>query len=137
VLKVTVDSNVWVSALLTPGNARKVVNCLKKGRFRLVYTNEIFDELIEVLARKKFAKKLIAQDREDLIDLIKQRGMLIRARQLPATISRDQKDDKFLVCSIASKCNFLVGGDKDLLCLAEYADVRIISPAQFLKMLQF
>lgn len=50
-----VDTNVWVSAFLTPdGTASKLLDAVKRGRLIPVYSEAIEAEYREVLARQKF-----------------------------------------------------------------------------------
>jgi len=134
-LKVVIDANVWISALLNPGTAREIIGFLKKGQFHLIYSAQMFDELLKVTDRQKFAKKLSAADKADLIDLIKQRGILIAVKRKSEAISRDPKDDQYLACAQIAGCEFIVSGDMDLLALKEHAGARIVTPAQFLKIM--
>ena len=48
-------------------------------------------------------------------------------------ISRDKDDDKILKCGIESKADFIITGDKDLLVLKEYKNIRIINPREYLE----
>lgn len=50
-------------------------------------------------------------------------------------ISRDPKDDIFLVCAATANCDFLVTGDKDLLVLKAHKRTKIVTPAKFLSIL--
>ncbi len=135
-LKVVIDTNVWTSALLTQGTARKLVNSLKSTRFQLVYSNQILAELLEVTSRPKFAQKISSTDKTDLTDLIQQRGILIELAQSLPAISRDPKDDVYLACAAAANCNYIVTGDNDLLCLKTHGETKIVLPAEFLRILE-
>jgi putative PIN family toxin of toxin-antitoxin system len=136
VLKVVIDTNVWVSALLTSGTARKLINCLKINSFQLVYSAQIFDELLEVTARPKLVQKLIVEDKTELTDLIMKYGVLIKLERPIPAISRDPKDDMYLSCALVADCDFIVTGDNDLLCLKTHSRAKIVSPAEFLGILE-
>jgi predicted nucleic acid-binding protein len=58
VLKAVVDANVWISALLTSGNARGIKEKLKEARFQLFFANELLEECLDVIARPKFFGKI-------------------------------------------------------------------------------
>ncbi len=135
-LKAVIDANVWVSALLTPGTARKLIDRLKTARFQLVYSDQIFEELLEVTARKKLAPKLSREDNTDLIELIQQRGVLVDLKYPLPAISRDPKDDMYLSCALLSNSDFLVTGDQDLLLLKTHGQTKIVNPAEFLAALE-
>ena len=46
-------------------------------------------------------------------------------------VSRDQDDDKFIECAIDAKAMYIVSGDKDLLDIASYGGVTIVTAATF------
>ena len=48
-------------------------------------------------------------------------------------IREDPDDDRILACALAAKAAFIVSGDTHLLHLRNYAGIRIVSPAQFLR----
>lgn len=135
-LKAVIDCNVWVSALLTAGTARKLIGRLKAGGFQLIYSEQIFDELLEVTARPKFAQKLITEDKTELTDLIRQRGIVVELESPIPAVSRDPKDDMYLSCALVADCDFLVSGDQDLLVLGTHGRTSIVSPAQFLAIIE-
>ena len=45
---------------------------------------------------------------------------------------RDPKDNKFLELAVAGKADCIVTGDKDLLELHPFRNIRIITPKEFL-----
>jgi uncharacterized protein len=136
VLKAVIDTNVWVSALFTSGTARKLVNRLKINSFQLIYSTQILDELLEVTARPKLAHKLIKEDKTELTDLIRQHGVSVELERPISAISRDPRDDMYLACALVADCDFIVTGDNDLLCLKTHGRAKIISPAEFVGILE-
>ena len=54
-MKVILDTNIIVSALLSPqGLSAKILNFVLNGKLTIVYDNIIFAEYVEVLNRNKF-----------------------------------------------------------------------------------
>ncbi|MCL2270854.1 MAG: putative toxin-antitoxin system toxin component, PIN family, partial [Treponema sp.] len=54
-MKIILDSNVIVSALLSPnGLPAKILNLILSGSVTIVYDNLILSEYINVLGREKF-----------------------------------------------------------------------------------
>lgn len=50
--------------------------------------------------------------------------------------SRDVKDDPFLACALASRAEFIVTKDKDLLVLEKPFGVEIVTPREFYRRLE-
>jgi len=53
-IKVVLDTNVYISGILFGGNSRRILDLIIEGKLRLFVTDEILDELRGVLQRKKF-----------------------------------------------------------------------------------
>ena len=51
-------------------------------------------------------------------------------------IKRDLSDNKFLEAALEAKADFIITGDHHLLELREFRGVKILSPSDFLKLLQ-
>ena len=51
---------------------------------------------------------------------------------LPAPVSRDPSDDAVLALAAASRADFIITGDADLLTLGSHAGIAIIDPAEAL-----
>ena len=54
---------------------------------------------------------------------------------LPARVCRDKNDDVVLATALAGKADVIVTGDDDLLVLKTFRGIRILSPRQFLELL--
>ena len=52
--------------------------------------------------------------------------------KIEITECRDPKDNKFLELAVAGKADCIVTGDKDLLELHPFRNIRIITPKEFL-----
>lgn len=56
-IRVTLDTNILVSAFFYPGNERKVLEAAIQGKFKLITSSAILDELGEVLTRLGVGKR--------------------------------------------------------------------------------
>lgn len=66
---------------------------------------------------------------EELLPFVQIIKLGIRVR----VVKRDPSDNKFVECAVAGKADVLISGDKDLLAIKHYRQVRIQTPAQFLE----
>ena len=128
-IKVIVDTNILISAILKDRLPEKVILLIiEDERFDWLASEEIIQEYKTVITRPKFH---IHEDeikfQFDLID----RMTTIVYPDLNITFQRDQKDAKFLSCSLASNADFLITGDSDLADMGHYNNTRIISVSEF------
>ena len=94
-LRLVIDSNVIVSSLLfAKSTPRQAVNkALDTGK--ILISQEIIEELTNVLSRKKFNKYLLEEERlKFLADFLKETETVIINQNFDAC--RDTKDNKFI-----------------------------------------
>lgn len=130
--EVTVDTNVLVSALISPhGNPRKVLNQIASGEIRLVISPRLLLELVTVFSRDEM-RALIPESRiSDLVSLVHQSARIVKpAENIQAC--RDSKDNAVLECAVSGKVAFIISGDKDLLDLSPFRRISILNPKDFL-----
>ena len=132
-LKVVLDTNVVVSALILKGRLSKLVELWQMGRITPVVSRETFDELRRVLEYPKFSlpkDEIETILRQDILPFFEVVEEVVSA----AGVCRDPDDDKFLACAASAKVAFLVSGDKDLCSLRKFGSVQIVTPEQLLAM---
>jgi len=134
-LKAVIDTNIWLSALIGTGPPRKIKDCLQARVFQVVFAQELFDELVDVLSRPKYVTKLPPAEVYKLIQLIEEVAIMVKLDQVPP-VSRDPKDDIFLACAAVSDSDYLVSGDSDLLDLLTHGRTKIARAAEFLSILE-
>jgi len=108
--------------------------CLGADRFQLVCSDEIIDELVRVLRRPKIVTLIAKDHAEAFMGLVHEKALLVELKEIPA-VSRDPKDDIYLACAKEADCDLLVSGDKDLRDLKTHGQTTIVSPRQFLEIL--
>jgi len=131
-VRVVLDSNVLISALLFSGITSKLVPLWQRGTITILLSREILEEYLQVLAYPEFQlsegeiKELIEEELLAFVQIIKP-GMRVHViKQIPS-------DNKFLECGVAGRAGSVISGDKLLLAIRHYRQVRIQTPSQFLK----
>ena len=132
-IKVVLDTNVLVSALLFKKETSKIVDLWKSSEIIPVVSMETFDEFRKVLEYPRFALS------KDEIHVIIYKEVLpffevVEITKAVKDVCKDPDDDKFLSCALSAKIKFIVSGDKDLHRLQMYKSVRIINPSDLLNM---
>ncbi|OGQ18604.1 MAG: putative toxin-antitoxin system toxin component, PIN family [Deltaproteobacteria bacterium RIFCSPHIGHO2_02_FULL_40_11] len=133
-LKVCIDTNVWISGLLYSGVPAEVVDLALKKKFELILSKFILDELEKKLIHKfELNPKLASQ----LIFRIAEVAALYEPKGLFHVVSNMHADNLILETAWIGKAQYLVTGDrKHLLPLEFFKNVEIISPSDFLKILK-
>lgn len=109
-LKVVLDTNVLVSAVLTStGPNARVFDLVVNKVVELQVTQPILKEYEEVLSRPKF--QLTESNVRTIMGLIAQSSTLVKPAQ-KVTASPDDADNRFLECAQTSKADYLVTGNK-------------------------
>jgi putative PIN family toxin of toxin-antitoxin system len=130
-VKVVVDTNVLVSALLFGGKPGKLMPLWQRGTIRPLASKEIIDEYLRVLTYPK--SKLSEEDINFLLyHEILPYFEVIDVHPGPRIIRKDPENDKFIRCALAGKAKFIISGDHHLLTLKSCQKIKILSPSDFL-----
>ena len=118
-----------MSALAIPGGqAERAIDLVIDGRLNLCVSKPIVHEVIRVLAQKfsRGAEELsrTAIFLSELADLVTPRKKL--------TVLEDEPDNRILECAVAGNADIIVTGDRAMLNLKKYGEIRILSLRQFL-----
>lgn len=126
-----VDTNVLISAALSPeGKPNRALRyVISEGT--LLASNATFDEFSTRIRRPKFFRYLREEDREDYIALIRSVSRLVEPAERIREC-RDPQDDKFLELAVAGHADAIVTGDEDLLVMHPFRGISIVAPAAFL-----
>ena len=135
-LKVVVDTNVFISGLLKNAACRKIINHLKASKFQLVISPQTLDELIGVMARPKFHAFITQETATRLIETIKTQAIIVSPRHKLSVIREDPDDNRFLEAALEARADIIVSGDNHILGCKSKFDIPILTPTEFLKRLE-
>lgn len=129
-MKVVCDTNVLIAAVVADGLCRDIV----KRRLQMVdlFTSVALIKELDTTLRVKF--------RTDPADLpllaaYRERTSLVKPAKLAHPICRDPDDDVVLATAKAANADCVLTGDQDLLALGRFEDVVILSPRQFVELM--
>lgn len=129
-IRIVLDTNVFVSALLQPDGlpAEVLVWALSGERVQLCISAEMFEEYEEVIRRPRFKRS----EREigDALQAIREKGLWVKPSQTVGACS-DPDDDVFLECAQAAEAHFVVTGNLKHFPQS-WGDTKIVSARQFL-----
>lgn len=130
-LRITADSNIFVSGLNFGGIPRQILNLAESGAIYLAVSDDILDEVARVLRREKFGWPEVEIERA--LTQISRFAERVELKQRIDAVTEDPADDRILECAVASRSEFLVTGDNHLLKLGHFAGTKIVKPAEFLE----
>lgn len=127
--KIIIDTNLWISYLITKGYKR-LDKLIYSDQARLIFSQELIDEFIEVAKRPKFIKFFSTDDVTRLLEVFDTFGDLVKIKS-NITVCRDLKDNFLLSLAIDSQADFLLTGDNDLLQLKNFGLTSILTITDF------
>lgn len=128
-MRVVFDTNIYVSALVFPsGQAAIALAKILDGEDTLIISKEILGELLTTLAQK-FSRD--AEALSQVAVVLTELAEVVAPRRRLEVLS-DEPDNRILECSEAGEADCIVTGDKTMLKLGAYENVRIISLRQYL-----
>lgn len=127
-LRVVIDTNIVISALNFGGNPKAVLELARKNRIHNITSPFIINEVEKVLTQK-FGWHMEVT-REVLTDF---RGFshILNPAETIAVISYPP-DNRILECAMAGRAYFIISGDHHLTDLKTYGSIKIVTPAEFL-----
>jgi hypothetical protein len=132
-MRVVLDTNVLISALIKKGGSRRLLGKILKGEIKLILSKEIVKELMEVLQRPKFGRYVTKKDIRTYIRILTTIASLIETKSKFEVIKDDPGDNKFLNCAYDGKADCVISGNKHLLTLKRFKGIKIISVNEFLR----
>lgn len=138
-LRVVLDTGVFVSTLLVKeGVPAQVFAAWRARRFQLVISTAIIDELRGTLAKPRIRKRerFTEEEVSTLVELLEQDTLLVPALADLSDIEIRNPNDLMVLATAANgEADIIVAGDKDLLVLGIFRGIPILTPRQFLDLL--
>lgn len=141
-IRVVLDTNVFVSALLTPDSPPpRILELALEGKLRLVLSPGIIKEIALVWQYPRVKKamrkrRLTLKEVEEAIFKILKTATITPGAVMAEGISRDPADDMILSGAAEGQADFIISGDQDLTCLESFEGIRIVNPTTFLRLIE-
>jgi putative PIN family toxin of toxin-antitoxin system len=130
-MTVVIDTNVFLAAAFWKGIGRKCWALCVGRRYPIAITAEILEEYRRKAA--ELAKRYPQADPGPFLHWIETECPRFEPGALGKQRNRDVTDDMFLACALASRAEFLITRDPDLLAMGKPFGIRIVTDDQFLK----
>jgi putative PIN family toxin of toxin-antitoxin system len=134
-LKVVIDTNVLVSALLKPNSVPDhILSLILGGEMVLCLSEPIATEYEEVLRRDKF-NRLDRRKVKTLLSRLKSGAQWVELKiRLQVTLA-DPEDNKFLECAEEAGADLLITGNVKHFPAGKFKGTIILNPARFLSVI--
>jgi len=130
-MRVVFDTNIFISALILPGSfAEKAILKVIEGSDELIISHDIIDEVLTVLSNK-FSRNREALSRTAIN--LAEIGRIVKPTERIG-IFQDEPDNRILECAADGKADAIFTGDKEMLKLGSYKEIKIISLKDYLAM---
>jgi len=140
-IRAVLDTNVWVSAMLTPGNPpAKILELALAGKMRVIISPGIIRQIGQVLKYPKVKKVLkkrqfTSQEVDDIILKLLKVALITSGKSLADGVSGDPADDMIIACALEGRADFIISGDHHLTDLKNYQGIEIVAPSTFLELI--
>jgi uncharacterized protein len=130
-VRAILDPNVIISALLSrAGTPAKVLRAWLEGRFDLIVSPLLLEELRRALAYPKLAERISAEEAKALMDWLGREAILADDPAEPPTSRSEDPGDDYLLALAEAERAVLVSGDRHLLALTE--ELPVLTAREFL-----
>jgi uncharacterized protein len=132
-MRVVLDTNIFISAVMG-GRLGIIIDEWRAGKFKLIVTDAIAREYLEVINRPKFnipMDEIIAAT-----DYLLRIAEFVMPEEEILVIVADPTDNKFIEAAVAGRVDYIVSGDGHLLELGSFREIPIITARDFIDLIE-
>lgn len=129
-LRIVIDTNLWISFLLSP-TSHKILSLLHDNDLVILLSEELYQEINTVASREKFRKYISGSNIVLLQTYLLQRGYFVTTHSR-VIFPEDPKDGFLFALCKDGEADYLITGDKTILDINEFEQTKIISLTSFL-----
>ena len=128
-MKIVLDTNVYISAAILGRVCEEIIRLCRISKIETLISEDIINEIKDKLIEKFYWK---TNQVEALIFNLLEFAIIVSTSEKIEFIKNDPEDNKILECAVSSNSNLIVSGDKHLINLKSYGDIKILKPSEFL-----
>jgi uncharacterized protein len=131
VIRIVLDTNVIVSALVFGGVPRGILELAEAGQCQLFYSEPIQTEVRRVLSEKF---EWPASHAPGSLSGPLEHGQTHRSPHDRRRRRARSDDNRILECAVEAQAQVVVSGDHHLLALQKYKSIPIVTPREFIEL---
>lgn len=138
-MKVVLDTNVIVSATLSPAGAtgQLVARVHQLSDVTIVTSEPLLAELETALSYPKTQRvhRLTSRQVSEAVERLRSQARVVRNLPDISIVANDPDDNLVVATAVAGDADLIASGDRHLLQLKSYEGIAVISPSAFLLLL--
>lgn len=127
-IRITADSNIYISALQFGGKPLRLLEQALRGEIGIAISPAILAETLRVL-RDKF--RLAPEELSEAEDYIRTCAKAVEPTETIDAVPSDPDDNRVLECAVAAGSDAIVTGDSHLLVLKSFRGADIVTVGVF------
>ena len=137
-IRAVLDTNVIISAVLVPlGISGRILAAALRLIFLCFSSDAVLAEVLRTLERERVRRKYAIDPRtvERLRQFLESDVVRTPIAADARGVASHPEDDLILATAVSARAEYLVTGDRQLLALQQFQGVQIVSPRDFLAIL--
>ena len=135
-IRATLDVNVLASGFpAETGIPAQLIDRWTDLAFELVISEHILTGLVRTWQKPYYQRRYIPERMQQTFTLLRAEATLVVPVATVRGVAADEEDDLVLATAVAGEVGYLVTGDKPLQALGSFQRIVILSPRQFLDVL--
>lgn len=138
-ISAVLDTNTIVSGTIVAlGPSARILDAARAEQFALITSQPILTEVLRTLGRPRIQRKYPVgpSEIEHLRSLLEHDSLVVAMGPQVHGIATHPEDDLILATAQSGEADYLVTGDRQLQNLGTYEETKIVSPRQFLEVLE-
>ncbi|RLI98819.1 MAG: putative toxin-antitoxin system toxin component, PIN family [Candidatus Aenigmatarchaeota archaeon] len=137
-IKIVLDTNVWLSIFMNKALSKGFSKILGREDIQIYISKQILEEISRVLVYPKIVRlfEKVGISSKEILEKIVEKAILIKPKLRLNIIKEDPADNRILECALQAKADFLVSGNKHLIKLKKFKNIKILKPREFLELLK-
>ena len=132
--RIVLDTNILISAFGWKGNPYRILNLVIDQNFELIISQKQIEELRRVLTYPRL--KITQEQQSRFLNLVLNIAIVVKTNDRLNIIKEDPSDNIILESAADNDVEYLISGNKHLLKIKKFENVKIMTAAQFLSFIK-
>ena len=135
--KIVLDTNVLISGTFWSGASFKTLERIDKKLDISISSKDILSEYERIIKSEDIAEKV--ENNDLVVSKVSQKAIInsiiVEPKEKLSVVKDDPNDNIILECAQEGKVDYIITNDKHLLRIKEFDGIKIVTPDEFLKII--